>query len=283
MAYQFLDGEYVWISSKNLSGWCKGQGLGLVQPPNSTSKSLYTTRVAPALGEGQDPRKRQQHHGQDVGTQNSLGQLQVIFPRKDKEGTNVTQQKREKLGFRSERLITDLYIFITNRESYSAFVGKQSRRVPISKGLSLSWLNFTMRCSGQQSVEILLWNFIFYRLVRMLGNAVNLSSHSVSWHRNGERNCTPFPVVVLGCLGGQIYYICFPLMMGSLGYNPIINHMEFETNLGSMKPYLKKKRKRNLVHAGKTDLINRNKPFQNFCFEMTIASSPSSSLLVWSK
>lgn len=23
-SYQFLEGEYVWISSKNLSGWCRG-------------------------------------------------------------------------------------------------------------------------------------------------------------------------------------------------------------------------------------------------------------------
>lgn len=45
----------MWISSKNLSGWCSGYGLGRVQPPNSTSRSLYMTSVAPALGDGYEP------------------------------------------------------------------------------------------------------------------------------------------------------------------------------------------------------------------------------------
>lgn len=55
VSHQFLEGEYVWISSKNLSGWWSGYGLGRVQPPNSTSRSRYMTSVAPALGDGYDP------------------------------------------------------------------------------------------------------------------------------------------------------------------------------------------------------------------------------------
>lgn len=46
------------ISSKKRSGWCRGYGLGRVQPPNSTSRSLNITSVAPALGDGYEPGHR---------------------------------------------------------------------------------------------------------------------------------------------------------------------------------------------------------------------------------